>query len=86
MRKKKFFKVIKAPYPIPSLYTSIPHEDGLIDLRHFLDQRPEPEHPTNALIHLAKVVLQKNFFSFNGSFYVQTSGVPMGSNLGRSFA
>ena len=86
MRKKKSFKVIKAPYPIPSLYTKIPHEDGLIALRHFLDQRPDNESPTNTLICLAKLVLQKNFFSFNGSFYVQKSVVAMSSNLGRSFA
>ena len=44
------------------------------------------EPPTNTLIRLAELVLQKNFFSFNGSFYVQKSGVAMGSNLGRSFA
>ena len=69
---------------IKSLYTSIPHEDGLIALRHFLGQRPDPEPPTNTLIRLAELVLQKNFFSFNGSFYVQKSGVAMGSNLGRS--
>ena len=52
---------------VKSLYTSIPQEDGLIALRHFLDQRPNPEHPTNTLIGLAELVLQKNFFSFNGS-------------------
>ena len=71
---------------VKSLYTSIPHEDGLIALRHFLDQRPDPEPPTNTLIRLAELVLQKNFFSFNGSFYLKKNGVAMGSNLGRSFA
>ena len=59
---------------------------GLIALRHFLDQRSDPQPPTNALISLAELVLQKNFFSFNGPFYVQKGGVAMGSNLGRSFA
>ena len=71
---------------IKSLYTSIPHEDCLIASRHFLDQRPDPEPPTNTLIFLAELVLQKDFFSFNGSFHVQKSGVVMGSNLGRSLA
>ena len=47
---------------VKSLYTSIPHEDGLIALRHFLDQRPDPEPPTNTLIRLAKLVLQKISF------------------------
>ena len=65
------------------LYTSIPHEDGLIVLCHFLDQRPDPDPPTNTLIRLAELVIQKISF---GSFYVQKSGVAMGSNLGRSFA
>ena len=44
------------------------------------------EPPTNTLICLAELVLQKNFFSFSGSFYVQKSGATMGSNLGCSFA
>ena len=47
---------------VKSLYTSIPHEDGLIALRHFLDQRPDPEPPTNTLIRLAELVLQKISF------------------------
>ena len=28
---------------VKSLYTSIPYKDGLIALRHFLDQRPDPD-------------------------------------------
>ena len=71
---------------VKSLYTSIPHEDGLIALHHFFYQRSDPEPPTNTLIRLAELVLQKKFFSFNVSFYVQKSGVAMGSNLGHSFA
>ena len=47
---------------VKSLYTSIPHEDSLIALRHFLDQRPDSEPPTNTLIRLAELVLQKNYF------------------------
>ena len=71
---------------VKSLYTSIPHEDGLIALHHFLVQRLDTEPPTNTLIRVAELVLQKNFFSFNGFFYIQKSGVAMGSNLGHSFA
>ena len=70
---------------VKSLYTSIPHEDGLIASRHFLDQRLDSVPQTNTLIPLAELVLQKNFFYFNGSFYVQISGVAIGSDLGRSF-
>ena len=47
---------------IKSLYTSIPHEDGLIALRHFLDQRPDSEPQTNTLICLTELVLQKISF------------------------
>ena len=67
-------------------YTNIPHKDGLIALHHFLDQRPDPEPPTNTLIRLAELVLQITLFSFNGSFYIQKSGVATGSNLGGYFA
>ena len=40
---------------VKSLYTSIPHEDGLIALRHFLDQRLDSVTQTNTLIRLVLI-------------------------------
>ena len=71
---------------VKSLYTCIPHADGLKALKFFLEQRPKQDPPTNTLLRLAELVLTTNAFSFNGSFYLQTSGVAMGSKLGPSYA
>ena len=71
---------------VKSLYTCIPHADGLIALKFFLEQRSKQYPPTNTLLRLAELVLTTNTFYFNGSFYLQTSGVAMGSKLGPSYA
>ena len=71
---------------VKSLYTCIPHADGLIALKFFLEQRSKQYPPTNNLLRLAELVLTTNTFSFNGSFYLQTSGVAMGIKLGPSYA
>ena len=71
---------------VVSLYTNIPHGEGLIALRHFLDKRVTQTPPTATLIRLAELVLDMNAFEFNGQFYKQTSGVAMGTKMGPSFA
>ena len=35
----------------------------------------------NELINLLEVVLKQNYFTFNGSFYIQDDGIAMGSPL-----
>ena len=71
---------------VKSLYTCIPHADGLKALKFFLERRPKQHPPSNTLLHLAELVLTSNAFSFNSNFYLQTSGVAMGSKLGPSYA
>jgi hypothetical protein len=60
---------------VKSLYTSIPHKDGLLALRHFLDQRTDKYPSTNTLLRLAKLVLTLNCFEFNDEFFLQIRGV-----------
>eukprot|EP00061_Rhincodon_typus_P002551 g17866.t1 len=67
---------------VQSLYTSIPHQEGLTALRFFLEQRPGPSTPTTILLHLAKL----NNFSFNSSRFLQVRGVAMGTHMGPSYA
>ena len=47
---------------VKSLYTIIPNADGLKALRHFLDERPILDPPTDTLIRLAELVLTLNHF------------------------
>ena len=67
---------------VTSLYTCIPHSDELKALKHFLNKRATPD----TLIHLAKLVLNKNTFSFRDEVFSQMSGVAMGMKMGPSYA
>ena len=71
---------------VKSLYTVIPHKDGLLALKHFLNKRTIQNPPTDTLIRLAELVLTTNAFLFNNDTYLQTSGVAMGSKLGPAYA
>jgi hypothetical protein len=69
-----------------SLYTSIPHEDGLKAIKFYLQQEPHPTIDTNTLLRLTELVLRLNSFEFNGEFFNQISGVAMGTKMGPSYA
>ena len=71
---------------VKSLYTCIRHNDGLQALKFFLDKRRHQSPPTTTLLCLAELVITTNAFSFNSQYYLQKSGVAMGSKLGPSYA
>ena len=71
---------------VKSLYTVIPHKDGLLALQHFLNKRTVQDPPTTTLIRLAELVLTTNAFIFNDDAFMQISGVAMGSKLGPAYA
>ena len=48
-----------------ALYTNIPHEEGLVSYRKFLDARTEKKVTTETLLELAEIVLKTNIFHFN---------------------
>eukprot|EP00061_Rhincodon_typus_P000645 g12313.t1 len=71
---------------IQSLYTCVPHADGLKALCFFLSRRPNQSLSTENLIHLSELILTHNNFSFNSSQFLQTKGVAMGTRMGPSYA
>eukprot|EP00061_Rhincodon_typus_P015747 g43599.t1 len=71
---------------IQSLYTCIPHADGLKALRFFLSHRPNLSPSTDTLIHLTELVLTLNNFSFNSSHFLQAKGMAMGTRMGPGYA
>ncbi|XP_062918361.1 chitinase domain-containing protein 1 isoform X1 [Mobula hypostoma] len=71
---------------VQSLYTSIPHQQGLKALHFFLDSRPNQFPSTTTLLRLAELVLTLNNFSFGSSYFLQTKGVAMGTRMGPSYA
>ena len=71
---------------ISALYTSIPNNDAILAVKHFLGRRPNPYFDTEIILRLTELVLNLNTFQFNGEFYFQTGGVAMGTKMGPSFA
>jgi hypothetical protein len=71
---------------VTSLYTNIPNEDGIAAIAKLLNDSPDPDMPTPFLLKLLKLVLSKNYFIFNGEFYLQIGGTAMGTKLAPSYA
>ena len=69
---------------VVSLYTSIPHADGLRALTFFLDRRPpEARYPsTTTLVRLAELVLTLNTFEFDGQIFHNSAESLWVPNLG----
>lgn len=72
------------PMDVTSLYTNILHEDGGQVAQKIRDQRPGHEPPTIFLLHLLDIILNKNYFHFDGSSYFQCKGVAMGCPIAPS--
>ncbi|CAF1626475.1 unnamed protein product, partial [Adineta ricciae] len=66
------------------LYTMIPQTEGVLTLKQMLDHH-QLKHINNlkveAIIRLARFVMQNNYFSYNNQFYHQIRGGAMGSPL-----
>eukprot|EP00061_Rhincodon_typus_P008529 g31222.t1 len=71
---------------VQSLYTCIPHANGLKALRFFLSRRPDQSPSTDTLIRRTKLVLTLNNFSFNSSHFLKTKAVAMGTRMGPNYA
>ena len=71
---------------VSSLYTNIPHDEGMEAYRQALDTRQSPDPPTSYLIRMMEQILTLNNFSFNGNHYLQTQGTAMGTRMAPSYA
>ena len=71
---------------VSSLYTNIPHNEGINACDHFLRTRPNNNTPTGTLCDLIRMILTMNNFSFNDNHYLQIHGTAMGTKMAPSFA
>ena len=70
---------------VKSLYTNIPHTDGIIACRHYLEAVYSREE-TTFLTKLIHSILTNNNFSFNNRHFLQTKGTAMGTKMAPSYA
>ena len=71
---------------VSSLYTNIPHNEGIEACKHFLKERPHASVPTNVLLHMIHIILTHNNFQFNGINYLQINGTAMGTKMAPNYA
>ena len=71
---------------VASLYTNVPHKDGIQACRDALDQRTEKPIPTERLCDMICMILTMNTFEFNNEFYVQKHGAAMGTKMAPAYA
>ena len=71
---------------VKSLYTNIPHTEGIQALNRTLEETNT--HPMKKLLicRLANLVLTKNYFTFNKKLYRQIQGTAMGTRIAPSYA
>ena len=71
---------------VKSLYTNIPHSEGMEACRAALNTRQVLKPPTEDLVHLIELILTKNNFVFEDVHYLQTHGTAMGTRMAPSYA
>ena len=71
---------------VSSLYTNIPHREGLSTAVRALEARTNQSVPTRVLIKFLSLILNLNNFCFNENNYIQTKGGAMGSKWSGSYA
>ena len=72
---------------VSSLYTNIPHKDGLDACRFFLSNTSATNDlPVDSVLKLIQLVLENNHFQFNKENCMQKVGTAMGSPMAPSYA
>ena len=70
---------------VTSLYTNIPHNEGIEACRFFLHKRNDKHIPTETICDLIRIILNMNIFTFNDK-HLQKHGTAMGTKMAPSFA
>ena len=75
-----------ATLDVSSLYTNIPHDEGIEACRQALSSREVLSPPTKDIITLISSILTKNNFTFDDQHYLQVLGTMMGTRVAPSYA
>ena len=72
---------------VKSLYTNIPHNEGIKAVLETLDSKHGRMWPLRTAIHqFLEYILKENYFTFKGKLYLQKHGTAMGTKMAPSFA
>ena len=79
---------ILATLDVKSLYTNIPHQEGMQYCLEAIENHYKPKTPL-PLIHIhqmLKFILENNYFTFDNKFYLQVHGTAMGTPFAPNYA
>lgn len=82
-------EVLLASIDVSSLYTNIPHNEGIeICVKALREQaNPDPSRPPPEIVgELIRIVLNNNVFTFDEKYYLQVQGTAMGTKLAPAYA
>ena len=71
---------------VTTLYPSMPHDDGLANLRNALLLNSIQTLTINGICDMTELVLRRNVFEFNKKYFIQTSGTAFGTKLAPGYA
>lgn len=77
---------ILATVDVTSLYTNIPHAEGIGAAKHYLNTREDKTPHTFVLLKLIHFILTMNVIKFNDNVYLQTQGTAMGTKMAPNYA
>ena len=63
---------------VSALYTNMLHERTIKCVEEIFQKYPDQTRPDKYILDLLNITLRNNDFQFNGKFYLQTCGTPMG--------
>ncbi|CAN7979088.1 unnamed protein product [Ixodes persulcatus] len=71
---------------VSSLYTNIPHNEGLAAVEEFLSLHPSSLADSSCILRLLELILDCNNFMFDDDHYLQIQGAAMGSRMSPNYA
>jgi hypothetical protein len=71
---------------VTSLYTNIPHEDGIACCSRAFLRFPDAKRPDLTILSMLRLILSSNDFVFCNQRFLQTHGTAMGCAFGGSYA
>ena len=71
---------------IKAMYTNIPLEEGLAACKETLEKRTDKSIPTEHIMKLLRLVMEKNIFTFNEETWLQLLGTCMGTRVSPTYA
>ncbi|XP_041471891.1 uncharacterized protein LOC121421287 [Lytechinus variegatus] len=73
---------------VQSLYTNIPHREGVQAIRKFLNRHAIVDETldVDALAHMVEFILTHNHFEYDNNHYLQKQGTAMGTKMAPAYA